>query len=462
MPNPILYTNVNPTAKGDRIWLEGSNVAKAGFLRGYLYNVAYHRMAGKISLTLHKEGTKKVSGRTRNGKDVPIIDLINKSIGEVFPTGTRLRVTFQKGMITIIESKEEVAQKEREKKFVTKVRSGEPLKEATLFAGGGISTEAIHQAIHDAGGTSNVTWIAECELKYVESANQNCMAITDATAILVGTVEEIEDEDYGQCDILSFSMPCAGFSKAGRVKHRQSAEQHSGTALFGVTRAIRSANPAIIISENVREAQDSPIYILLKSELTRLGYTWYEQILDASHTGTFENRPRYWLVALSNGLAATYEGGILPHRDATSQPKTLNNLLDNVIPENMWCENQYLKDKQKRDAAAGKGFANRQLLLGDETRIGTIGRYYAKKRSTEPFIVRDVDDKERLLTPNEHAKVKSIPTHLIQGVPTTTAHEIMGQSVDYLQPYLLVKQIMENLIARFNSNTNAGMQQLPI
>ena len=90
---------------------------------------------------------------------------------------------------------------------------------------------------------------------------------------------------------------------------------------------------------------------------------------------------------------------------------TLNTVLQDV-PEEEWKDHTYLKDKAIKDAAAGKGFAKRQLLDGTESRIGTIGRFYAKRRSTEPFMTRS-DGKERLLTPIEHAAVKSIPSRLI-------------------------------------------------
>lgn len=37
----------------------------------------------------------------------------------------------------------------------------------------------------------------------------------------------------------------------------------------------------------------------------------------------------------------------------------------------------------------------------------------------------------RLLTPREHAQVKGIPECLIEGLPATTAHELLGQSIIY-------------------------------
>ena len=273
-------------------------------------------------------------------------------------------------------------------------------------------------------------------MKYIEEAKQHCLAVTDETVIINGMVEEVEPKLFTSVNILSLSMECAGFSKAGVVKHKKSAEEHSGTALFGVVNAVRNANPAIVISENVLEAKRSSIYALLTGELNRLGYKIFELELSNEHTGSIEKRRRYWMVAISENLAP--QSIELPLVEQNQNP--LNSFLQEV-EESVWGENQYLKDKSIRDAAAGKGFAKRQLLSGEETNVGTIGRHYAKRRSTEPFIVR-ADGKERLLTPIEHAIVKSIPTRLVPDGGITLAHQILGQSVDYLQPYKLMQNVI--------------------
>lgn len=80
---------------------------------------------------------------------------------------------------------------------------------------------------------------------------------------------------------------------------------------------------------------------------------------------------------------------------------------------------------------AGKGFS-RQLLTGDEGSCNTINRTYNKGQSTGVYIVHPADPElSRLLTPVEHARVKGIPEGIIAGLPDTTAHEVLGQSVVY-------------------------------
>lgn len=441
------YTAAKNTKRGTRIWIEGQKLSLAGFEPDALYSVLYDGIAKRISLHLDPvNGAKRVTKATRNGKARPIIDLQSKMVDSVFSGGDRLRVTFKHGLIVISQHHETTSQQDREQRFQERSDSGTLLK-ASMFTGGGISTDAIAQAIAQSGLDSRMAWVCECEAKYIESAGQNCLAIDDDTAFLVGMAEEIEPHLYSEVDVLSFSMPCAGFSKAGKSKHKQSSENHSGTALFGVINAIKASNPSVIISENVTEAMDSPIYQLLTSELRRTGYKVFEQILDQRHTASIENRARYWMVAISEGIAP--ESLELP--EVIQDQPTIASILE-PNPSESWSTNDYLNDKAESDLAQGKGF-KRQLLTGAETTCGTIGRYYAKKRSTEPFVVNS-EGLERLFTPIEHARVKSVPEHLIEGISKTTAHEILGQSVDYLQPLKLALNLFQTM------NRNALLQEV--
>jgi DNA (cytosine-5)-methyltransferase 1 len=140
------------------------------------------------------------------------------------------------------------------------------------------------------------------------------------------------------------------------------------------------------------------------------------------------------MVAISEGIAPEQMDLLALPEIAQDRPSIASILEAN--PSEPFAANDYLAEKAVRDLAAGKGF-KRQLIDGSEDRCGTIGRFYAKKRSTEPFVV-NAEGLERLFTPLEHARVKSIPEHLIaSGISKTTAHEILGQSVDYRQPLKL-------------------------
>ena len=58
------------------------------------------------------------------------------------------------------------------------------------------------------------------------------------------------------------------------------------------------------------------------------------------------------------------------------------------------------------------------------------------------------DGKERLLTPKEHARVKSAPDALVENLGPTLAHEILGQSIDYRQAWIAMAAVMSHFTGR--------------
>lgn len=436
----LSYRTVTKHRNGSRLWIDGAKLEMAGFAKGEKYK--RERVGDTITLTLSPDGDYVVVGKTKFGVIIPVIDMTMTPYKEDYPIGTKIRAIFTAGSITISIHHERQRQAEREARFIEHLANGE-VTEGSCCTGGAISTTAAHDGIVGAGLKGKLAWVVDADIRYLQSAFANSYAITDETACFESTLEELETKYLSQVDVLTFSLPCAGISQAGKSKHKLSAEEHeSGTALFGIRDIIVASNPAMITSENVKDAKDSPIYILLKQELIRLGYVIIEKILTNQNTGSFEARPRYWFMALSSGLPAKWLEGVFDFYLPKKQ-NSFGEILDINAPESMWSDNQYLKDKQVRDEAAGHGYANRQLITADTESIGVIGRHYNKKRSSEPFVVRP-DGKERLLTLGEHAAVKQIPPVLIRNCGPTVGHQILGQSIDYLQALVPVQRFFLN------------------
>ncbi|WP_371917162.1 DNA cytosine methyltransferase [Pseudomonas sp. FSL W5-0299] len=164
--------------------------------------------------------------------------------------------------------------------------------------------------------------------------------------------------------------------------------------------------------------------------LASLGYQLKEAVLNGNDFGALERRNRLVVVATSKGLPDLFDFTQL--RPVREKEGSISEVLEDIpLDSERWKPFDYLAAKEARDKAAGKGFA-RQLLTGTEGHCGTIGRSYAKCRSTEPFLVHPVDPSlSRLFTPVEHARLKGIPEEIISGLPDTTAHEVLGQSVIY-------------------------------
>ena len=56
-----------------RLWLEGRRPANAGFLPGARYSVEIRREKKAVVLRVVTDGHRVVAGKTRNGKEVPIM-----------------------------------------------------------------------------------------------------------------------------------------------------------------------------------------------------------------------------------------------------------------------------------------------------------------------------------------------------------------------------------------------------
>jgi DNA (cytosine-5)-methyltransferase 1 len=114
---------------------------------------------------------------------------------------------------------------------------------------------------------------------------------------------------------------------------------------------------------------------------------------------------------------------------------------------------QYLKDKEVRDKAAGKGFM-RQEVDAASISVPTITRGYMKRRSTDPFLRHPENpDLLRLFTPSEHARIKGIPEEFVANLSGTMAHQLLGQSI-LMKPFLHVGKALGKAIGQFGSIVN--------
>lgn len=270
------------------------------------------------------------------------------------------------------------------------------------------------------------------------------MAVVTAR-VFAASLEELAPSALTPVDVVQVSLPCTGHSLSGKAKRGlANAESHPTDALavYGALKLLEATQPAVVISENVPQAADSATYALVRAYLLAQGYVLAERVLDEHDAGSIESRKRWWLVAVSRGLAEGFTLDNLPARERVYAD--LGAAMDPVADDDpAWSRNTYLADKAERDKAAGKGFA-RQFVGPRSQNVGCIGRGYAKRRSTEPFVQRE-DGMERLLTPAEHARVKGVPETLVDGVAATVAHEILGQSILFGHASALAEHVGRHL-----------------
>lgn len=428
----VTFTRVGEHRGRKRLWMEGLRLADCGFQPGERYTVMLDTDARRIILALAADGERQVSHRTRQRggepTQLPIIDLATEELTDVIGDAGRMRATLYRGRIEFDLHPVDRAVEEREARIRAHVGSGH-VTEGTLCAGGGVSTLALSQGFEAAEIQSTVEWVVDRERAYLQSAVDNVPVVGPETTIYEASLEEVTGSSLLPVDVMQVSLPCTGHSASGKAKRGLKRAEHHPTdalAVFGLIRIIDAVQPAIVISENVTPARDSATYDLILGYLREQGYVVAERVMNEQDAGSLERRERWWFVAMSRGLAEGFTLDNMAQRPRAHE--RLGEILEPVPDDSdEWTRNNYLDDKAVRDSAAGKGF-RRQFVNPDSPSVGTIGRGYRKRRSTEPFLQR-ADGMERLLTPIEHARVKGIPEEIVRDLSKTLADEILGQSI---------------------------------
>jgi DNA (cytosine-5)-methyltransferase 1 len=175
--------------------------------------------------------------------------------------------------------------------------------------------------------------------------------------------------------------------------------------------------------------------MILRHQMRDMGYHVHEAILSGKDFGCLENRVRWCMVAVTNGLDFTFE-----HLTPTVHiVKQLGDYLDSEITADdpRYRAVNYLKEKMVRDAAKGNSFGM-QTITADSTSVPTLRKGYAKGGSTDPRLLHPTDPNlSRLLTAQEHARIKEVPPALVEGLSDTIAHQLLGQGIAY-EPFRAV------------------------
>jgi DNA (cytosine-5)-methyltransferase 1 len=434
----IIMTKLGENRGSPRIWLQGEKLEKEGYRAGDTFRIEESKSS---RLVLVKNGDRKVSGKKRGDKRIPIIDLNTQQLAELFDADEKLKVAIRKGKIVITKHYTSGQVAERLERIRAKVREGKKLAVHSHYHGAGVLDLAIHSGFAKAGVNTYCQVAIELDREYLDiSMQRNKHLFDDESIFIEGPIQDVRCDPRVKADIVLAGIPCTGASLAGRAKMRDTKgekrtyhpEEHdgAGSLFFYTLRYIEVSQPGIVIIENVKAYASTASAAVIRSVLDSLGYRVQERVLGGNEFGALENRERLCLVGITKGLDDVIDiDDIVPTQQ---KPEKLSDVLE-FIPEEspMWSEMEYLAKKEKRDAEKGNSFA-RQLFTGEEPKISTVTRQYIKRRSTDPFIQSPWDPKKsRLLTRLEHCRVKGIPEHLVDDpdISETRAHEVLGQSI---------------------------------
>ena len=427
----VLVTTVGENKGALRIWMQGQKLKHERFVKGTRYNA--ERLKDGLALISNPEGKKVVSGRKKGDNVIPIIDLNNQMLSELFDLNQKLRIVIRKGKIIIKVHFTSGVIADRINRLKEVLKEKRKLAVGSLFHGGGVIDKAIHSGLSKAGVSSFVQVAVELEEKYLDSSMINNSELFTEETIFVNS--PLQDLNLAQCpkiDLAVMGIPCTGASSSGMAKNKlKHAEEHSsaGGLFFWALQYIQQASPSIFVIENVKNYQNTASMAAIRSVANTLGYDLQERIMNGNEFGALENRDRLVVVGITRGLDHEFDlESVLPQ---LTKPAKLSDVLEDIpLDSELWKEFSYLVEKEKRDKAAGKGF-RRQLYTGENESINTVTREYHKCRSTDPFIQHPDGIRSRLLTVAEHAAVKGVPLKIVAGLSKTVSHEVLGQGIIY-------------------------------
>jgi DNA (cytosine-5)-methyltransferase 1 len=449
-----------------RVWLEGRVPETAGLEPGVRYEVRQLENRKALVIMAEAGGSRVVSRKERGGRSVPVIDLNSRDALGIFAGYTRLRAIVQGARIYLLPCATEAQAQERVERVLAKLQSGTPVAVGSLSHGGGVLSHAIHSGLQSEGLAATLAFANEIRPELIEHAAGANETWSADTIALASPMQELACDPYAmerlpKVEVLEAGLPCSGASVAGRAKRGLALpEEHPevGHLVWAFLSIVAKVQPAVIVLENVPQYRSTASMAILRNALRDMGYALHETEFEGNAWGALEARKRMCAVAVTRGLRFDPEALAAPNIAAG----TLSDVLEPIPADDAsWSPMQYLRAKEERDIAAGNGFRLRVLDAG-ATSVPTITKGVSKRRSTDPMIAHPTRaGLMRIPTPVEHARCKRIPETLVEGLPMTLAHELLGQSVIY-PPFRRLGEVIAQMLKRGRVVESAESEDAPV
>lgn len=429
-----------------RVWLQGSQPAKGGFLPGQRYNAKVDAEKSLLVLEIAEDGTRVVSSKTCNTKEIPVLDINSRDLLSVFEGIESVRIVIKAGRIFILPVASELRAKRRLARLKEKMASGQPISIGSLSTGIGILDHAAHEGLALAGVESQLAFANEIRDDCMNHAIERNPTFSDETITITAPMQELAFDSYAmdqlpETDAIVIGIPCSGASVAGRTKRGLThPEDHPevGHLVVSFLAILAKVNPAVAVLECVVPYRSSASMSIIRNQLRDLGYDVIETELAAEDWSMLEHRRRFCMVAVTRGIPFSF--------DALEKPapieRRFGEIMDNVDPDHStWGDISYLWAKQERDRAAGKGFAP-TVVNAESTRLPVLNKSLHKRQSTGTFIQHPTNPNlYRIPTVSEHARAKGIAEFLVENTTQTFGHEVCGQAIS-VPPFVSVFKLL--------------------
>ena len=255
-----------------------------------------------------------------------------------------------------------------------------------------------------------------------------------------GDITQVDEHTIPDHDILCAGFPCQAFSISGK---QRGFEDSRGTLFFDVARIVKAKKPKVVFMENVKNFathDNGKTLEVIKGTMEELGYTFYQEVLNAADYGIPQNRERIYMVCFRNDLRVnsfTYPKPFKLTRHVEDFMLDDEELLKELTIERPDTYYNGVKDNQYRNKSIRLGMVNKgrqgERIYSAKGIAITLsangGGIFAK---TGGYLI---NGKTRKLHPRECARIMGYPDSYKISQNTNQAYTQLGNSVviDVLQ-----------------------------
>jgi DNA (cytosine-5)-methyltransferase 1 len=234
------------------------------------------------------------------------------------------------------------------------------LKVISLFSGYGTQELALNYIGVDYENVAN------CDI--LKTANIAYDSLHETTLGNLGDISKVSEDNYPQCDLMTYSFPCQDISISGIQKGIQRGTR-SGL-LYEVERILTKNQPKYLLMENVKNLVSHNHIENFKSHisfLNDLGYGCSWKVLNGANFGCPQNRERVFMMSvygMTNEEVESIMSGVDKHR---KDRVSMRSFIDKDIKEDLFIECEITPNTPKKDSVC-KLVARRNDVKYDQAR----------------------------------------------------------------------------------------------
>jgi DNA (cytosine-5)-methyltransferase 1 len=416
---------------GRRLWIESFKLLETSIGQKGTFHYTIDFSAKQMRIVSGAGDNRKITLR-KNG--LPVIDICNKEIAELYKDIEKVTIKIGKNEIVVEPLKEEVEQKRAKRKL-----HDEDITFTDIFAGGSTLTEAMKLS-----GMIPVSAI-EIDERYVSNYIEN----NPYAFVYHTSVVDMDESLLPDSTVLVGGIPCEDYSVSGvSCKKAKGCDVgllgKTGALGYYFLQAVKKIRPAVCVIEEVPNFKHSEMRDLIVSVLGFMGYTVSEKILKSDEFGSMTRRKRYCMVATIG------EKFHFPNIIPKSSSRCIRDILEIPVEKREWLSREtsatlaYTLDKELKNIQSknGNNFRIGRVYLDDRT-TPTVTKGYYKFRTTDPILVHPHDNTlYSRFTPRELARLHGLPdTFKLPrdnkgNVKKSVSGEIVGQGVSIEPSYM--------------------------